>query len=38
VLYLTAIGLLLFFAVTLVERLVVPTHMLKRFDEVGSQL
>jgi NitT/TauT family transport system permease protein len=38
VLYLTAIGLLLFFAVTLVERLVVPAHMLKRFDEVGSQL
>jgi NitT/TauT family transport system permease protein len=38
VLYLTILGLLVFFAVTLVERLVVPRHMLKRFDELGNQL
>ena len=38
VLYLTILGLLVFFAVTAIERLVVPGHMLKRFDELGSQL
>jgi NitT/TauT family transport system permease protein len=38
VLYLTVLGLLVFLAVTLVERLVVPGHMLKRFDELGNQL
>ncbi len=38
VLYLTILGLLVFFAVALVERLVVPSHMLKRFDEMGNQL
>jgi NitT/TauT family transport system permease protein len=38
VLYLTILGLLVFFAVTAIERLVVPGHLLKRFDELGSQL
>jgi NitT/TauT family transport system permease protein len=38
VLYLTILGLLVFLAVSLVERLVVPRHMLKRFDELGNQL
>jgi NitT/TauT family transport system permease protein len=32
VLYLTLLGLLIFFGVTLVERLFVPPHMLRRFD------
>jgi NitT/TauT family transport system permease protein len=32
VLYLTLLGLLVFFLVALVERLMVPAHMLRRFD------
>ncbi len=32
VVYLTLLGLLIFFAVTLVERRLVPPHMLRRFD------
>jgi NitT/TauT family transport system permease protein len=35
VVYLTLLGLLVFFIVSLVERLLVPAHMLRRFDTQG---
>jgi NitT/TauT family transport system permease protein len=37
VLYLTLMGLLVFFLVTVVERLLAPAHMLRRFEDWSSQ-
>jgi NitT/TauT family transport system permease protein len=34
ILYLTAMGLLVFGAIVVIERLMVPAHMLKKFDEL----
>lgn len=36
ILYLTVMGLVVFGAIVLIERLLVPAHMLKKFDEVSS--
>lgn len=37
ILYLTLMGLLVFLFVVLVERLIVPNHMLRRFDDPATQ-